>query len=409
MELVEQRTQRAIEADGVLRLHSRELYPPTCAGRPSSAFEAAPAHEPGSVAEAARVMEQLAREGRRVAFVGGGTELELGAAPERIDAVLRTRGLRRIVEYQPADMVMVVEAGVTLAEMQAAAREHRQRLALDPPWPDRATIGGIVATGAFGPRRARYGAVRDLIIGVQLVRADGTVARGGGKVVKNVAGFDLPKLACGSLGTLGLIAGATFRLHPLPETSQTVVVSGLSPAEVVAMVSRVRAAQLEPVAAAALRGPSGYDLALCFEGFGKGVEQQIGTLRQLAPAARAMEDAWARHDEVRTGGPLRIKLAALPSQLPEVDRLVAPLPGLLEAFEEATDRGPTPEGSRLHPGRRGRHLGILRIQLAERVHVAAVPGLKPATGDVDPDIRHCERIIPQRFSGYPVLRCRVTT
>ena len=255
------------------------------------AFEAAAAHEPASVAEAARVMEQLAREGRRVGFVGGGTELELGAPPERIDAVVRTRGLRRIVEYQPADMVMVVEAGVTLAEMQAAAREHRQRLALDPPWPDRATIGGIVATGAFGPRRARYGAVRDLIIGVQLVRADGTVARGGGKVVKNVAGFDLPKLACGSLGTLGLIAGATFRLHPLPETSQTVVVSGLSPAEVVAMVSRVRAAQLEPVAAAALRGPSGYDLALCFEGFGKGVEQQIGTLRQLAPAARATEDA----------------------------------------------------------------------------------------------------------------------
>ena len=289
------------------------------------AFEAAAAHEPASVAEAARVMEQLAREGRRVGFVGGGTELELGALPERIDAVVRTRGLRRIVEYQPADMVMVVEAGVTLAEIQAAAREHRQRLALDPPWPDRATIGGIVATGAFGPRRARYGAVRDLIIGVQLVRADGTVARGGGKVVKNVAGFDLPKLACGSLGTLGLIAGATFRLHPLPETSQTVVVAGLSPAEVVAMVSRVRAAQLEPVAAAALRGPSGYDLALCFEGFGKGVEQQIGTLRQLAPAARATEDAWARHDEVRMGGPLRIKVAALPSQLPDVDRLVAPL------------------------------------------------------------------------------------
>ena len=289
------------------------------------AFEAAAAHEPASVAEAARVMEQLARDGRRVAFVGGGTELELGAPPERIDAVVRTRGLRRIVEYQPADMVMVVEAGVTLAEMQAAAREHRQRLALDPPWPDRATIGGIVATGAFGPRRARYGAVRDLIIGVQLVRADGAVAHGGGKVVKNVAGFDLPKLACGSLGTLGLIAGATFRLHPLPEASESVVVPGLSGAEVVATVSRMRVAQLEPVAAAALRGSSGYDLALCFEGFGKGVEQQVGKLRELAPSARAPGDAWARHDEVRTGGPLRLKVAALPTQLPEVDRLLAPL------------------------------------------------------------------------------------
>jgi glycolate oxidase FAD binding subunit len=289
------------------------------------AFEAAAAHEPESVAEAARVMGELAREGRRIAFVGGGTELELGATPERIDAVVRTRGLRRILEYQPADMVMVVEAGVTLAEMQAAAREHRQRLALDPPWPDRATIGGIVATGAFGPRRARYGAVRDLIIGVELVRADGAVAHGGGKVVKNVAGFDLPKVASGSLGTLGLIAGATFRLHPLPEASETVVVPGLSPAEVVATVARIRAAQLEPAAAAALRGPSGYDLALCFEGFGKGVEQQLGKLRQLSPSARGADDAWARHDEVRTGGSLRIKVAALPTDLPEVDRVLAPL------------------------------------------------------------------------------------
>lgn len=289
------------------------------------AFEGAAVHEPRSLAEAAEALAQLGRERKRVAFVGGGTELDLGARPARIDAVVRTRGLRRIVEYQPADMVMVVEAGVTLAEMQAAAREHRQRLALDPPWPDRATIGGIVATGGFGPRRARYGSVRDLIIGVQLVRADGAVARGGGKVVKNVAGFDLPKIACGSLGTLGLVAAATFRLHPLPEESETVVLPGLSAADVVATISRVRGAQLEPVAAAALRGSSGFDLALCFEGFGKGVEQQVAKLRELAPAARDAQDCWARHDEVRKGGPLRIKVAALPTHLPDVDRVLSPL------------------------------------------------------------------------------------
>jgi glycolate oxidase FAD binding subunit len=374
------------------------------------AFEAAAAHEPGSVAEAAQVMAQLAREGRRVAFVGGGTELELGAAPERVDAVLRTRGLRRIVEYQPADMVMVVEAGVILAEIQAAAREHRQRLALDPPWPDRATIGGIVATGAFGPRRARYGAVRDLIIGVQLVRADGTVARGGGKVVKNVAGFDLPKLACGSLGTLGLIAGATFRLHPLPEASENVVVPGLSAADVVALVSRVRDAQLEPVAAAALRGSSGFDLVLCFEGFGKGVEQQIGRLRQLAPSAREAGDAWARHDEVRAGGPLRIKVAALPTHLPEVDRVVAPL-GLRLAWYPTLGlgfaSGPAGENAaaliadaRAELARRG---GSLVVQAAPR-EVRADPWGPPPPAFVvmrrlkdnfDPD----HRLNPGRFVG----------
>lgn len=374
------------------------------------AFEEAAAHEPGSVAEAARIMEQLAREGRRVAFVGGGTELELGAAPERIDAVLRTRGLRRVVEYQPADMVMVVEAGVTLAEVQATAREHRQRLALDPPWPDRATIGGIVATGAFGPRRARYGGVRDLIIGVELVRADGAVAHGGGKVVKNVAGFDLPKLACGSLGTLGLIAGATFRLHPLPEASENVVVPGLSAAEVVSTLARVRDAQLEPVAAAALRGPSGFDLALCFEGFGKGVEQQVGRVRQLAPSAGDAGEAWARHDEVRTGGPLRIKVAALPTHLPEVDRAVAPL-GLRFAWYPTLGlgfaSGPAKENAaaviadaRAELARRG---GSLVVQAAPR-EVRADPWGPPPPAFVlmrrlkdnfDPD----HRLNPGRFVG----------
>jgi glycolate oxidase FAD binding subunit len=290
-----------------------------------AAFEGKPVHEPRSVAEAAQVLSALARDKQHVAFVGGGTELSLGAIPTRIDAVVRTGGLGRIVEYQPADMVMVVEAGVTLAALQEAAREHRQRLALDPPWPDRATIGGIVATGAFGPRRARFGSVRDLIIGVQMVRADGTIARGGGKVVKNVAGFDLPKLACGSLGTLGLIAGATFRLHPLPEASESVVIPGLSAADVVATVARIRAAQLEPTALAALRGPSGYELALCFEGFGKGVRQQVTKLRQLAPAARDEDGAWARHDAIRTGGPLRVKVAALGSHLPHVESALSPL------------------------------------------------------------------------------------
>ena len=143
------------------------------------------------------------------------------------------------------------------------------------------------------------------MIGVRVVAADGEIVKGGGRVVKNVAGFDLPKLACGSLGTLGLIAGATFRLHPLPEASETVVVAGLSAEEVVATVARARSAQLEPAALAALRGASGFDLALCFEGFGNGVEQQVARLRQLAPNARTDEAIWERHDAIRTGGPLR--------------------------------------------------------------------------------------------------------
>ena len=173
---------------------------------------------PLSLEEAADAVRQGAEEGLRLAFVGGGTELELGAPPRALDAVISTQGLGRVLEYAPLDQIVTVEAGVTVATLQALLREKGHMLALDPPWADRATLGGVVATNAFGPRRTRYGGVRDLIIGVTLIRADGTRARGGGKVVKNVAGFDLPKLMVGSLGSLGLISTVTFRLHPLPES-----------------------------------------------------------------------------------------------------------------------------------------------------------------------------------------------
>ncbi|HEU4535523.1 MAG TPA: FAD-binding oxidoreductase [Polyangiaceae bacterium] len=284
---------------------------------------------PAALDEAADCMARAARDRLRLAFVGGGTEPGSGR-PRPVDATLRTGGMARILEYAPADMVLSAEAGVTLAQVQAAAREHRQRLALDPPLPERATVGGLVATGAFGPRRARYGAVRDLIIGVTLVRADGVVARGGGKVVKNVAGFDLPKVACGSLGTLGLIAGATFRLHPLPEASATVLAAGLAPDAIGALLAAVRRAQLEPTSAVALRAGDGhYDLGLRFEGFAEGVEQQAARLGGLAPCQRLDDDAafWRRHDEARAGGPVRLKVATLPSKLPAVEAALRPLLG----------------------------------------------------------------------------------
>jgi glycolate oxidase FAD binding subunit len=302
---------------------------------------------PASVEEAAEAMARAARDGQRLSFVGGGTDLgPAGAdAAGATDAVLRTRKMARVLEYAPADMVVVAECGVTLAELQAVAAEEGQRLALDPPLPERATLGGLVATGAFGPRRARYGAIRDLVLGVTLVRADGVVARGGGKVVKNVAGFDLPKLACGSLGTLGLIATATFRLHPRPEASVTAIARGVSAAEVVALMAGARAARLEPSAAVAVRngepgdgarvdgagaskrgGEGRYDLGLLFEGFAGSVDVQAARFVELSGGEAPRKDTafWARHDAVRVGSPLRIKLAALPTRFPAVEALLGP-------------------------------------------------------------------------------------
>jgi glycolate oxidase FAD binding subunit len=293
------------------------------------------AFAPSTIEECAEVMTLTARERLRIGFVGGGTALALGAPPSALDAVVRTERLARIVEHVPADMVVVVEAGATLATLQAALAVHGQQLALDPPSPERATIGGLVATGAFGPRRARYGTMRDLIIGVTLVRGDGAVARGGGKVVKNVAGFDLPKVACGSLGTLGMIATASFRLHPLPQISTTVRVASLTADAVVALVAASRNAQLEPTSVVALGTPDArdrFDVGLRFEGFGLGVEQQVSRMVELAratgaPAEPLADDTaagfWRRHDAVRTASPLRVRVADLPTRFPAIAPRIA--------------------------------------------------------------------------------------
>jgi glycolate oxidase FAD binding subunit len=288
------------------------------------------AYWPESEAECAGV---LARERGPLAFIGGGTALGLGAPPTDLEAVLHTGRLARVIEFAPADMVIAVEAGVTLAQLQAVARAERQMLALDAPHAEHATVGGLVATGAFGPRRARYGGIRDLIIGVTVVRADGVVARGGGKVVKNVAGFDLPKVLCGSLGTLGLVTAATFRLHPLPELSTTILFPGVTAEQVVELLAAARQAQLEPASAVALRVDAGrYDLGVRFEGFARGVREQTARAAALARAAQLpcealADDAgfWRRHDRIRAAGPLRAKVCALPSELPGLDRLIAPL------------------------------------------------------------------------------------
>jgi glycolate oxidase FAD binding subunit len=284
-------------------------------------------YEPATVEEAAQVVGDSARRRLALVFVGGGTDLELGGAPARMDAIVRTARLDRILEYKPSDQIVAVEAGITLARLQAALAAHRQRLALDPPSAERKSIGGIIAANAYGPRRARFGSVRDLLIGISFVRADGASARGGGKVVKNVAGFDLPKLMVGSLGTLGLITTATFRLHPLPEEE----------------VTAIREAQLEPASVVAVRrGDGRYDVAVSFEGFRAGVAEQRERLTRLAgtgtgaacevldtEAAAAFR---ARHDELRTTCPLRAKVAALPAQIEPIAADV--LPPLLGSLEE---------------------------------------------------------------------------
>src|SRR5262245_30606663 len=177
---------------------------------------------------------------------GGGTRMAVGAPPGRAGLVLGLRRLARLLEHEPGDLTATAEAGMTFVAFQAELGQRGQWLSLDPPHADRATIGGILASNASGPRRHLYGTARDLLIGVTVVAADGTVIKGGGKVVKNVAGYDLPKLYIGSFGTLGVIAEATVRLRPRPDEDRLVVARFERIAEAGAAARTVMASDLIP-------------------------------------------------------------------------------------------------------------------------------------------------------------------
>jgi glycolate oxidase FAD binding subunit len=175
---------------------------------------------PASVAEASAVMRAAAGLGLAVLPRGTGTRLAWGAAPRRCDLVVDTLRLDQVLEHEAGDLVARVQAGVTIDKLAGVLGQAGQQLALDlpaaPGGAGRGTVGGVLATGVAGPRRLRYGTPRDLGIGITVVLADGTVAHSGGKVVKNVAGYDLPRLVLGSWGTYGVILDATFKLHARP-------------------------------------------------------------------------------------------------------------------------------------------------------------------------------------------------
>jgi glycolate oxidase FAD binding subunit len=167
-----------------------------------------------------QVSEALRSAGERklaVAPVGLGAFLHLGGSPRRYDMALCLEQLNNIADYQPTDMTITVEAGMSLSQLQAVLGENGQWLPLDPPNPEQVTVGGLIAANLNGPSRLSQGTIRDFLIGLKVVRPDGSVVKGGGRVVKNVAGYDLAKLYCGSLGTLGVIVEATFMIRPRPE------------------------------------------------------------------------------------------------------------------------------------------------------------------------------------------------
>ena len=248
---------------------------------------------PASVAEAAELLRETHGP---LLFRGAGTKQAWGGRPVEPAVVVETVRLSRLLDYNPADMTVSVEAGMPLRDLQEILGEKGQWLALDPPSESAgATVGGLLATGDSGPRRLRYGALRDLVIGVTLVLADGTVAHGGGSVIKNVAGYDLPKLLYGSLGTLGLVAEVVLRVHPRPQTSATVTVPA-SVGRASELALRLLASSLEPSAVDWVQSGGGL-LAVRFEGTDPGVDAQRGPVLELLTDNGASPDWYTGPEE----------------------------------------------------------------------------------------------------------------
>lgn len=267
---------------------------------PEDAVDGVPATavaRPASAEGVAAVLREATAQGLATVARGGATALDWGAPPERVDLVLDTTGLDRLVEHGAGDLVVVAEAGLPVAALLERVRGAAQELVVDLP-PERlaggSTVGGALSTGASGPRRLQRGGIRDLVLGATVVLADGTVASSGGKVVKNVAGYDLAKLLTGAYGTLGVVVRAAFRLHPVRADRAFVVASG-PPADVAARARAVVASQLAPAAVEIDRpaGSDDVDVAVLLEGAGTAVGQRASEAAGLLGGqVRAEAPGW---------------------------------------------------------------------------------------------------------------------
>lgn len=281
---------------------------------------------PTTIEEASGTLRSLSSDSVPVRFLGGGTKSHWGGAAPEPDVVVRTTSLAGVVEHNAGDLTAVVLAGTPLIDAQKAFGAAGQMLAIDPPESTRATIGGAIATADSGPMRYRYGAPRDLVLGITAVMSDGAVARSGGKVIKNVAGYDLGKLFCGAWGTLGMIARVALRLHPRPPAMVTAVGRSEDPFAIQAAAGELAHGGLEPMAIdVAWSGGVGRVLAR-FGGAAAGGQARraadvLSAVRTDVDIVDADEELWSRQragQRSETG--VVVRLSVLPTEIAEVLR-----------------------------------------------------------------------------------------
>lgn len=384
---------------------------------------------PQSAEEVAAILADASQLGQAVIPLGGGTSLSLGNPPRGADLALSTRALSQVIDYEPTDLVLSVGAGARFSDVQAVLGEHGQRLPLDPAGGENATIGGLIATARWGPLRHSAGTLRDLLIGIAVAHPSGTVTKAGGMVVKNVSGYDMPRLYHGSLGTLGVITSANFKVLPQPRAEATVTATYATADEAFAAATRVRDTG-DPTAALEV----GFDgaqwlLAARVEGRERTVRAISERISPLAGLASVLEQdesaAWW------TSYVAALDPAAFPEEVtirmgirPRATRaLVAGLLPVLEALDtRVTALSATPVvGSvlvriRLGDGSAARLAEVQRIalDLAESATILSAPpewkegidiwGTTPAGLEVMAEIREQfdpkRTLNPGRFAGF---------
>jgi glycolate oxidase FAD binding subunit len=279
---------------------------------------------PSTTEEAGDLLALAARTGTSVVVRGRGTALHLAPPPHSADLLVSTTRLDGVVEHEAGDLVCTVLAGTQLDEVNAVVGGAGQQLALDQPVPG-SSVGGTLSTNRSGPRRLLYGTPRDLVLGVTMVRSDGVIAKAGGKVVKNVAGYDLGKLLCGAHGTLGLITRMVVRLHPLPQSARWVICSFAKPEAAVAAALDVTGSQVFASAVELRREAGGNTTEVCvlLEGTDRGVAGRVAEVT-------AMLGAGATPMTLDTAEVARVD-ADIDDLLVKVALPLTALPGLLSA------------------------------------------------------------------------------
>jgi glycolate oxidase FAD binding subunit len=320
---------------------------------------------PNTQAELAEVIACAHRNNWSILPCGSGSKITWGGLASGVELVVSTERINQVIQHAVGDLTVTVEAGTKFADLQAILVEAGQFLALDPTTPESATIGGIVATADTGSLRQRYGGVRDQVLGITFVRADGQIAKAGGRVVKNVAGYDLMKLFTGSYGTLGIITQVTFRVYPLPEASATVVLTG--DADAIAQVTTTqRSSALTPTAAdllstqlvARLGIGRGLGLIARFQSVTESVKQQSAGLLEVGQQLGLQGAIYSAGDEAHLWQTLREEMGA-PTTEPLITCKIGVLPRAAVATLTQLDSFAPQQGMGLIHA--GSGLGLLRF------------------------------------------------